>query len=37
MSGTLLLTGVRPLGGPVRDLLVADGKITRVGERLAAP
>ena len=37
MSGTLLLTGVRPLGGPARDLLVADGKITRVGERLEAP
>ena len=34
---TLLLTGVRPLGGPARDLLVADGRITRVGERLAAP
>ena len=37
MSGTLLLTGVRPLGGPVRDLLVAGGKITRVAERLEAP
>ncbi|HYJ72702.1 MAG TPA: cytosine deaminase, partial [Actinomycetota bacterium] len=37
MSGTLLLTGVRPLGGPARDLLVVDGKITRVGERLEAP
>ena len=37
MSGALLLTGVRPLGGPARDLLVADGKITRVGERLEAP
>ena len=37
MSGSLLLTGVRPLGGPARDLLVADGKITRVGERLEAP
>ncbi len=37
MSGTLLLTGVRPLGGPARDLLVAGGRITRVGERLEAP
>jgi len=37
VSGALLLTGVRPLGGPARDLLVADGKITRVGERLEAP
>ena len=37
MSGTLLLTGVRQLGGPARDLLVVDGKITRVGERLEAP
>jgi len=37
VSGTLLLTGVRPLGGPARDLLVADGKITRIGERLEAP
>ena len=34
---TLLLTGVRPLGGPARDLLVTDGRITQVGERLAAP
>jgi cytosine deaminase len=34
---TLLLTGVRPLGGPARDLLVTDGRITRVGERLTAP
>ena len=33
VSGTLLLTGVRPLGGLARDLLVADGKITGVGER----
>ena len=24
MSGPLLLTGVRPLGGPARDLLVLD-------------
>jgi cytosine/creatinine deaminase len=37
VSGTLLLTGVRPLGGRVRDLLVAGGKIIRVAERLAAP
>jgi cytosine/adenosine deaminase-related metal-dependent hydrolase len=37
VSGALLLTGVRPLGGPARDLLVADGKITRVGELLEAP
>ena len=28
---TLLLTGVRPFGGPARDLLVTDGRITRVG------
>ncbi|HSO53515.1 MAG TPA: amidohydrolase family protein, partial [Actinomycetes bacterium] len=34
---TLLLTGVRPLGGPARDLLVEGGRIARVGERLAAP
>jgi cytosine deaminase len=34
---TLLLTGVRPLGGPARDLLVSDGRIAQVGERLAAP
>jgi cytosine/creatinine deaminase len=34
---TLLLTGVRPLGGPARDLLIEAGRITRVGERLAAP
>jgi cytosine deaminase len=34
---TLLLTGVRPHGGPARDLLISDGRITRVGERLAAP
>jgi cytosine/creatinine deaminase len=37
VSGTLLLTGVRPLGGPARDLLVADGMIIRVGQRLEAP
>ena len=34
---TLLLTGVRPLGGPASDLLVEGGRITRVGEGLAAP
>ena len=34
---TLLLTGVRPLGGPASDLLVSDGRIAQVGERLAAP
>jgi cytosine/adenosine deaminase-related metal-dependent hydrolase len=34
---TLLLTGGRPLGGPPRSPLVEDGRIARVGERLAAP
>ena len=34
---TLLLTGVRPLGGPARDLLVEGGRITRAGQGLAAP
>jgi hypothetical protein len=37
VSGTLLLTDVRPFGGPSRDLLVVDGRIARVGERLEAP
>ena len=37
MTGPLLLTGVRPLGGPARDLLVAGGRIAQVGEGLAAP
>ena len=37
MSGTLLLTDVRPFGGPPRDLLVVDGRIARVGKRLQAP
>jgi cytosine/creatinine deaminase len=37
VTGPLLLTGVRPLGGPARDLLVAGGRIAQVGEGLAAP
>jgi hypothetical protein len=37
VSGTLLLTDVRPFGGPSRDLPVVDGRIARVGERLDAP
>jgi cytosine deaminase len=37
VSATLLLTGVRPLGGPAADLLVEGGRIVQVGERLAAP
>ena len=37
MTGPLLLTGVRPLGGPARDLLVTGGRIAQVGEGLAAP
>jgi cytosine deaminase len=37
VSATLLLTGVRPLGGPAADLLVEGGRIVEVGERLAAP
>jgi cytosine/adenosine deaminase-related metal-dependent hydrolase len=36
VTGPLLLTGVRPLGGPARDLLVAGGRIAQVGEGLAA-
>jgi cytosine deaminase len=37
VTGPLLLTGVRPLGGPARDLLVAGGRIAQGGEGLAAP
>jgi cytosine/creatinine deaminase len=37
VTGPLLLTGVHPLGGPARDLLVAGGRIAQVGEGLAAP
>jgi cytosine/adenosine deaminase-related metal-dependent hydrolase len=37
VTGPLLPTGVRPLGGPARDLLVAGGRIAQVGEGLAAP
>jgi cytosine deaminase len=37
VSGRLLLTDVRPFGGPSRDLLVVDGRIARVEERLEAP
>jgi cytosine deaminase len=35
--GQLLVRDVRPLGGPARDLLVQDGRITQVAERLQAP
>jgi dihydroorotase len=33
---TFLLRGVRPLGGPPRDLLLADGVIAEIGEHLDA-
>jgi cytosine deaminase len=33
----LLLRNVRPLGGPAGDLLIGDGRIARVAERLQAP
>jgi cytosine/creatinine deaminase len=37
MATHLPLRNLRPLGGPARDLLVGDGRIARVGERLEAP
>jgi hypothetical protein len=33
----LLLRNVRPLGGAAGDLLIGDGRISRVAERLQAP
>lgn len=37
MSADLILRGGRPGGGPVRDLLVRDGRIAAIGESLEAP
>ena len=37
MSGTLLLTDIRPFGGLSRDLLVVDGRIARVGSGWRRP
>ncbi|HET6210354.1 MAG TPA: dihydroorotase [Jatrophihabitans sp.] len=37
MTGPVLLRGVAPLGGPVLDVLLADGRIAEIGSRLSAP
>ena len=37
MADALLLRNIRPLGGPARDVLAADGRIAEVGDGLGAP
>ena len=37
MTGPVLLHGVRPLGGPRTDVLLADGVIAAVGSKLSPP
>lgn len=37
MTASLLLRNVRPFGGPATDMLIENGKITRVASGIAAP
>ena len=36
-DGNLLLRNVRPVGGPITDVLVQDGRVASLGQGLAAP